>query len=559
MKILIADDMAINRLPLAAMLRKDGHMVVQAEDGKHAVALFEHEQPDLVIMDVQMPEMDGYQATELIKQRAGSRFVPVIFLTATTAEEELAQCIARGGDDFLTKPCHRTILQSKIATWKRVYDLHAAVTAQKEQLEEHHARLLQDEDVASQIRNNVLNAGCLSRIGIRYRLTPAAILGGDLILAATRPTGALHVMVGDFTGHGLSSSIGALPAADLFYRMTEKGFTLREILVVLNQKLHHTLPVGLFCAACFVEFNPRTGTASVWNGGLPPALVFNAAMGCRVEIPSQHPPLGLLSTAEFGGDMQEIAVASGDRMIIYSDGLTEAGNAAGELFGDARLLACLAKNTAPDGVFDEILAALETFIAGTALQDDLTLVDIPFDLIAAHLRDVETGDTSRCVWPLEWEIQLRLTPDTIRSLDPVPELLHLVSQVPGLDRHKERLFTVLSECLTNAIDHGLLGLDSSLKSSPEGFSCYYHERDRRLAELREGSVTVQLRHVPDHEGGRLMIRVEDSGPGFDLSKTTHDLSGNVTVSGRGIPLIRSLCRQVSFHGKGNCMEALFVW
>lgn len=559
MNILIADDTRTNRLILGSMLREDRHTVILAENGREAVALFEAEQPDLVIMDLVMPELDGYEAARMIKSLACHRFVPIMFLTAVSDEEGLAKCIACGGDDFLTKPYNQTILRAKIAAWKRMLDLHRTVTAQNEKLEEHHARLRQEEDVANQIRSNVLNAGCLNHIGIRYRLIPAAILGGDLILAARRPTGALHIMVGDFTGHGLSSSIGALPVADLFYQMTEQGCLLRDIVIAVNEKLRRTLPIGLFCAACFIDLAPLTRTAFVWNGGLPPVLVFNPDAGCRAHIPSRHPPLGLLSDEEFRCSFEEIALTSDDRILVYSDGLIEASNPAGELFGEERLMRCLAKRSSSDQVFDDILDALGAFTSGAILQDDLTLVDIPVDRVAAQLDHANIHETSQGEWPLEWDIQIRLGPDAIRTHDPVPDLLQLVSQIPGLYRQKERLFTVLSEILTNAIDHGLLGLDSSFKSSIEGFDRYYMERGQRLAELREGSITVHLRHIPENGGGTLTIRVEDSGPGFDQSTPAQDFSGNVTISGRGIALIRSLCQRVTFHGKGNCIEAVFAW
>jgi CheY-like chemotaxis protein len=100
MKVLVADDTLVNRQVLQFQLRKDGHSVVFAEDGKQAVSQFEKEQPDLILMDLMMPEMDGKEATFLIKQQSSTRFVPVIFLTAVTDEEGLAECLASGGTMF---------------------------------------------------------------------------------------------------------------------------------------------------------------------------------------------------------------------------------------------------------------------------------------------------------------------------------------------------------------------------------------------------------------------------------------------------------------------------
>ncbi|MBM3226450.1 MAG: response regulator, partial [Candidatus Tectomicrobia bacterium] len=112
--ILIADDDRTNRIVLSAMLKKDGHTVCMADNGTEAVDLFAQQQPDMVLMDVMMPDMNGYEAARQIKAMAGERFVPVIFLTAMTDEEALAQCIVAGGDDFLTKPYKRTLLKAKI-------------------------------------------------------------------------------------------------------------------------------------------------------------------------------------------------------------------------------------------------------------------------------------------------------------------------------------------------------------------------------------------------------------------------------------------------------------
>jgi CheY-like chemotaxis protein len=93
MKILVADDTDVNRQILQMQLCKDGHSVVLVADGKQAVNQFEKEQPDLILMDLMMPEMDGKEATSLIKQQSHSRFVPVIFLTAMTDERGLAECL----------------------------------------------------------------------------------------------------------------------------------------------------------------------------------------------------------------------------------------------------------------------------------------------------------------------------------------------------------------------------------------------------------------------------------------------------------------------------------
>jgi len=109
MKILLVDDDATNRLVLSAYLKKDGYDTVVAENGQQAIDVFVKEQPGMILMDVMMPVMDGYEATTRIKEIA-TRFIPIIFLTAMTDEKALSKCVEVGGDDFLTKPYSRVIL-----------------------------------------------------------------------------------------------------------------------------------------------------------------------------------------------------------------------------------------------------------------------------------------------------------------------------------------------------------------------------------------------------------------------------------------------------------------
>ncbi|MBI3776021.1 MAG: response regulator [Gammaproteobacteria bacterium] len=141
MKVLIVEDDPTNRLALQVMLERFGYLVVTACDGADGVAMFELEHPDVVLIDIVMPVMDGYDATRAIKRLCGSRFVPVIFVTSLYGTDDLVKCIDAGGDDFLVRPFDVAILQAKLSSMHRIQAVHANLEAHEHALEEHNARL----------------------------------------------------------------------------------------------------------------------------------------------------------------------------------------------------------------------------------------------------------------------------------------------------------------------------------------------------------------------------------------------------------------------------------
>ena len=119
-KVLIADDNQIDRMVLSRIVRNQGYQVLEAENGVEAVRAFDLHRPDIILMDVMMPVMDGREAARRIKADAGEDFVPVIFLTSLTDAQSLADCLESGGDDFLSKPYNHIILQAKISSFYRI-------------------------------------------------------------------------------------------------------------------------------------------------------------------------------------------------------------------------------------------------------------------------------------------------------------------------------------------------------------------------------------------------------------------------------------------------------
>jgi CheY-like chemotaxis protein len=555
--ILIAEDSAADRMLLSSIVRRQGHQVLTAANGAEAVEVFRLQRPHLVLMDAMMPVMDGFEAAQQIKALAGETLVPIIFLTSLTESEALARCLEAGGDDFLAKPYNQVILAAKIKAMDRLRRLQATVLQQRDLIAKHNDYLLNEQRVAKAVFDKVAHSGCLNAPNIRYLQSPYALFNGDLLLAAFTPAGDMHVLLGDFTGHGLPAAVGAMPLAEVFYGMTAKGYGLAETLREMNAKLKRILPVDMFCCATLLCLSFQRRSVEVWNGGMPDGYLHRIASGERTPLLARHLPLGVLSPQTFNDSTEVFPMAVGDRVFLLSDGVIDTCDANEQLFGVDRLQRVFAANREPDALFEEIEQALRDF-RGEA-RDDVSMVEISL-LEAAQLSPpalVYSDSGQSC--PLDWSVSFEFRADTLKRYNPLPYLLQLLLEVHGLRAQSGALYSVLAELYSNALEHGVLGLDSSLKRDAAGFARYYQQRNERLDELRDGYVRVHLQIAPHGEGGHLVIRVEDSGEGFDVARVMERPVDGGRLSGRGVSLIRQLSRNASWSDDGRSARVEFFW
>jgi DNA-binding response OmpR family regulator/anti-sigma regulatory factor (Ser/Thr protein kinase) len=546
MRILVVDDDTLNRFLLVHMLEQQGYMdTFEAEDGAVAIELAKRINPDLVLLDIVMPEMDGYEVATRLKKLAGDIYLPIIFITALEDEKSLARCLEVGGDDFVTKPFDKVILAAKIRAHARTRLLSKKAYEQNKQLSFYRNAIEREHKIVEHIFANALSVNKSFTRYLDYCLNPASDFNGDLFLASESPTGGMYFLIGDFTGHGLASAIGALPVSQAFQTMSKKGLSLMEMAETINQTLLMLLPDDMFFAAAIVEINNTGKQIDIWNGGMPSLLLQDHSGKVIKRFASRHMSLGILESHEFESEVERYEMQFGDRLIAFSDGVVELENEQHKMLGDVGFEKWL--NSQPDINVEGLIDKATEYLGSMQRNDDITLVIFT----SQPFKPVERkGNSSQ----IPFKIVIELNASHIKSADPVVDLVNVVTNQLSLYGIHSELFTVLSELYNNALEHGVLELDSELKQSEEGFFEYFTQREEKLLTLDVARIVISAEYLP-HENS-LAIRVRDSGKGFKQGCLTK-LENIEKSYGRGISLVKMLCESVEYTNKGNTVDVVF--
>lgn len=381
--ILVVDDNKANVKLLSNFLLKKGYRVITAGGGGQGVELFDQQHPDLVLMDVMMPDMDGHEATRRIKSMTGENHVPVIFVTALKSEEALREAIDSGGDDYISKPLDFDVLQSKIRAQLRIRELNQKILEKHQALQTYNSHLQQEYDYAERFFEKAIQRSYMESGLINYHMTAATAYNGDILLVEQGLEGNLYMIVGDFTGHGLPAAMGMLSVSQIFFRMVEKGMTIQAICYELNHQIKAILPTGIFCAAAIVELHANGKTLDIWVGGAPECYWTDAEGNLKGVLESRHPALGLMSKEQFKGDFETLTVEKNDKFYFYSDGLVEARNSSGEMFYYERIKDVL-RSGSKDPV-NALIGALSNFCGDTKYEDDVSIVELKVDSVPPRL------------------------------------------------------------------------------------------------------------------------------------------------------------------------------
>ncbi len=398
--VLVVDDSRLQRRIVAALLKKWGYAVREAESGEDALALCAEAAPDLVLSDWMMPGMDGLEFCRAFRDSGREYYGYFILLTSKSEKAEVASGLDAGADDFLTKPVNAGELRARISAGERIVRMERELTTKNRLIEATleelqalydsvdkdlvEAKKLQDSLVAERFRD-------FGRAQVSLLLRSSGHVGGDLVGMFPIREGRVGLYSIDVSGHGISSALmtarlaGYLSATSLdqnvalfadgtgSYAMRPPG----EAISALNRLFLDELETEHYFTMLLAEVDLETGHVRMAQAGHPHPIV-QRADGTTEIIGQGGLPVGLVDGAEY--QEFETVLSPGDRMMVHSDGIVECADPDGTLLGDegaAKMLTDL-RQTSGMACLESVVWRMAQYAGDDHFDDDVSAVLLEF-------------------------------------------------------------------------------------------------------------------------------------------------------------------------------------
>lgn len=495
---------------------------------------------DAAILDNQVD--DGEGLTLLPSLKAKFPLIAVIMASGNEDYQFFLRAFSLGVDDYIRKPINMDLLWLKLKKSIKLLRLQHENTQQSLALTQWQQAQIIEQKLASHLMTAMLSQTQSENASVAAYVAPSTLFSGDSVVKVDGPDGSLYVMLADAMGHGLAAAVSLMPMVQAFSTMAKKGLPLQNIVFEVNRLLNDLLTNDRFVAAIFVHIQPDKNTLECWNGGMPCAWGLDPEGKLVTEFRSRNMALGVLPDSLFSATTEQCSISHCHSLFFCSDGLLESPNIQQMPFSIALLSQLLGP---PDTLFDSVKAYIEHQI--TEVDDDISFVCV--DLTS--LRKGRVAPTM-AVAPLHGQIKwhIQLSGSALREQNVSHRLTEMMQDLNLPIDRVQRLFTVLTELVANALEHGVLKLDSALKNVDNGFMLFYEEKERRLQSLTDDDqLDITVTYFYDQK--KVEVSVVDSGQGF-LEMSDHDES---LVYGRGLTLLSKLCDEVSIVPPGNRVVA----
>ncbi len=554
---LVVDDNLSNRVIMGAYLEQMGYRLLEAANGQEAVDIFTQstKKPDVILMDVEMPIMNGYEATQHIKELSKDEYIPVIFVTGLSDKFTLQSCIENGGDDYISKPVNSEIFKSKILAHQRIHELQSKVAHM-------YSEMLTNQNLAKGIYEKMLQVNNQRFDGVHKVFTPSDVFSGDMMLTAYTPSRDIIIALVDFTGHGMSAAIGALPVSMLFRQYCAQGLHIRDIIQKLNKALYTLLPTEMFMAAQFIRIHHQLGSALVYNFAMPEIFIITDKTNkVRQRLASKGLALGIMQSCDPKEAEYEVTLDLNDRILLFTDGITEFESSQGEEFGEDKLIEIIESNQGQNHS-DAIYQKLTESNLVEKQHDDISLLEIKCsasllpewgtEVLLGRTSDEDFDDNidnSETIFKLDFT----LYGEQLVVLDPVPLLSTLLRSYEPAKPHKQALFAIIQDLFHHALNYSL--------ANKVNLNFTDIKKGANLDCLQGEFIRFNLKILKVNDKKQFHIAAYDSGSGFDASALEAAIAGNYHSQAldHGLSRTTTVCQKIEFKEKGTKVMAIYEW
>ena len=511
--ILLVDDNPINLQVLFETFKESGYKLIAAKDGEKALAMAESAHPDLILLDIMMPGMDGYEVCRRLKADDGTSNIPIIFVTAMGETADETKGLELGAVDYITKPFSPPIVQARVRThlalkrnMAELQEAYKIIESQKERMED-------ELNVGREIQMNMVPLTFppfpeRDEVSIYATLQPAREVGGDFYDFFFIDEYRLCFCIGDVSGKGVPAALFMAVTKTLIEARARDDLSTASIITHVNDELSRDNKAFMFVTLFLGILDVRTGEFLYTNGGHNPPYI-KRQNGSIDILDERHGPIvgpvpGLTykeATAHLAPD---------DLIFLFTDGVNEAMDPSKNQFSDERLVDLLSSR-----VFESVEEMVQTTVyeveqfAGEAEQsDDITLLAIQF---------LKAAEADTC-FLLDLTIK-----NSVPEIGQVNSRFNALSKQHGLsDPLRRKMNVVFDELLNNIISY-------AYQDDQE------HEIEIKI-ELTEEKLTVSI--VDD---GLPFNPLGVEAPNSDIPMEERK------VGGLGIHLVRSIIDKVSYQ------------
>jgi sigma-B regulation protein RsbU (phosphoserine phosphatase) len=454
-RVLLVDD-ARSSLDVLVEALQGHHLLSMAIDGESALRSIAHSPPDLVLLDLMMPRLDGYEVCRRLRADPATRDLPVIFLSALGEATSKARGFEAGGTDYITKPFEAVEVRARVRSLLKGKMYQDTVRSS----------LASELRVAQEIQGGMVPKdfaalGFGLPIDVHALLEPAKEVGGDLYDVFPLGDGRVCIVLGDVSGKGIPAALFMAITATLLRATARHVQRPEQILSHVNQELSRDNPTCMFVTLFCAVLDTKSGLLACASGGHTSPVLVRPGEAPRFLEDRPGTVVGIQPNLSF--EQRELQLQPGDALFLYTDGVTEAFDPDKYCFGEDRLLQALREPEAgARGMVEHVLQAVRAFARGEPQSDDIALLALRW-LPAAELK-----------------LALRSTPaEAARGYQAVQAFL-TERGAPADAVHDVAL--AVEEVLSNLVRHGYAGAEGpiALRASLDAVAVKIEVRDRGI-------------------------------------------------------------------------------